>query len=265
MTPDRVRPEKTIPRIGPLALPSPSPSASPEGCDPDTVVGTCPGTLTFTYGFTANASPRHGGAQSKKLGLAFAVYVTRRLFVEVDNDNMVSTKTARAPRVTGFGDTTVYAGYDALLEGPGRPSITLIYGIKASTASSAKGLGSGEMDHTILSAIGKTFGFQNRSYAEFDVGDYIAGRSSANGFDHFPFAAGIFERKLDDKKRYKLHMEVGGDFATSESNAGMYSLNYLQTTLSPNLAIRTGVRIGLTPNVSRAGLYVALKFSGRIK
>jgi hypothetical protein len=257
----------TGPRVGvlsPTAAPTPSPTPS-EGCDPNTVVGTCPGTYSFTYGFSANASPRSGGAQTEKAGFAFAVYMTRRIFLELDNDNVVSSKASPDPRITGFGDTTLYVGADALLEKKGRPGITVLYGVKAPTASSRKGLGSGEVDHTLIGAFSKTLGRESRTYFEFDIGDYIAGETNSRGFNHFPFAAGILRRKLDRDKKYTLHLEIGGDFATKNSDADLYTLDYLETKLSDHVSLRTGGRFGLTTNVSRAGLYLALKFSGNLK
>jgi len=264
VTPDRVQPEKTKAGVA-VATATPAPGE----CDPDTVKGTCPGTYSFSYGFSANARPRQGGAQTEKAGVAFAVYFTRRAFFEVDNDNVVSIKPASGDRVTGFGDTTIYVGADALLESKSRPALTLLYGIKAPSASATKGIGSGEVDHTLIAAIGKTFR-NGRTYFEFDGGDYIAGRANASGFDHFPFASAFLSQKLDHNNRYKLHLEVGGDFATSKSNADMYSLNYLETRLSKKddktyVGLRTGARIGLTPNISRAGLYLALKVAGNLK
>jgi hypothetical protein len=232
----------------------------------------CPtekGTYSFSYGFSANAQPRQGGAQTEKAGLAFAAYFTCRMFVEIDNDNVVSIKPAAANRVTGLGDTTVYLGVDALSESKSRPALTLLYGIKAPSASATKGLGSGQVDHTLIAAIGKTFS-DGRTYLEFDGGDYIAGRVNASGFDHLPFASAFLSQKLGRNSRCKLHLEVGGDFATTKSNADMYSLNYLETRLSKKEAktyvgLRTGARIGLTPNISRAGLYLALKVAGNLK
>ena len=257
--PERITPDRPARGVSAQAAPTPG------ECDPDTVVGTCPGTYSFVYGFTANASPRHGGAQTEKAGFAFNVYVTRRVFVELDNDNVVSSKAEPAARVTGFGDTSFYIGADAVLEGKGHPGLSLAYGIKAPTADSSKGLGSGKVDHTLLGIVNKTLGAKKPTYIEVDIGDYIAGRSSSDGFDHFPFGAIILKQALDDKKKYKLHFEVGGNFATSKSNAEVYTLEYLETKLSKHFALRTGGRFGLTPNVSKAGLYLGLKVTGNLK
>jgi hypothetical protein len=259
-----VRPERVTDRPEPGTS---AQAAQPGECDPATVEGTCPGTFAFIYGFNANASPRHGGAQSEKAGFAFNFYVTRRIFLELDNDNVISSKTEPAARVTGFGDTTFYVGADAVLEGKGHPGLTLAYGIKAPTADSSKGLGSGKVDHTLLGVFTKTLGTKRPrpTYLEFDIGDYIARRADASGFDNFPFSALVMKQWLDKKKKYRMHFELGGNFATSKSNAEVYTLEYLETKLSEHFALRTGGRFGLTPNVSRAGLYLGLKVTGNLK
>lgn len=258
ISPEGAKAEPT-PDLGPTVL-----AEKEDECE--SIVGTCPGTYSFNYGFSANAAPRHGGPQAQKAGFAFAVYVTPRVFLEVDNDNVVSIKDASTPRVTGLGDTSFYIGADILMEGKGHPAVTLLYGIKAPTASSSKGIGSGKVDHTLLAAIGKSIG---RTYFEVDLGDYIAGQAN-DSVDHFPFAAAFLKRKLDAKNRFILHTEVGGEFATKESNATMYNLNYLETRLSKKdskhyIGLRTGARFGLTPNVSRAGFFLGLKFAGNLR
>jgi hypothetical protein len=257
-----IRPERVLPRpgrAGPRVGGLPAPAGAPALCDPDTVVGTCPGTYTFNYGFTAAATPRDGGAETEKAGFAALIYVTRRVFIEVDNDNVISSRPDDADRETGFGDTTVYAGVDAFLEGQGRPGVSFLYGLKIPTASSDKGLGTGMVDHTLLVAVMKTFG---RSQVELDVGDYMAGRQDAGGLDHFPFVTGLLFQTLGSDDRYKLRLEVGGDLPTGHSDAAFYSLAQLQVGVTKHLSFRVGGRFGLTSNVSRAGLYVGIKVAG---
>jgi hypothetical protein len=242
---------------------------STDECDPDTVRGTCPWSYAFTYGFNAGAPPRHGGNQTEKAGFAFATYLTKRLSVEFDNDNVVSIKPPSADRFSGFGDTTIYVGYDAILEenGHSHPALSFTYGLKAPTANSVKGVGSGEVDHSLDVTIMKTSG---QNYFQVDAGDYFAGRAKASGFDQQAFLSGFLLRTLDQNGKYKLHLEVGGDFATSKSNADMYSLDYLERRFTKKdaktyVALRLGARIGLTPNVSRAGFYIALRVKGNLK
>ena len=50
-----------------------------------------------------------------------------------------------------------------LLEKKGQPGLTVLYGIKALMASVSKGIGTGEVDQTLLAAIGKTLGSSSRS------------------------------------------------------------------------------------------------------
>jgi hypothetical protein len=252
------------------AQPTPSPTPEPEPeptpfCD-TSKPGTCPGTFSFTYGFSAGARPRHSAGTSQRTvgGFAFSTYVTRRVFVEIDNDNFVSRKPDTGPRATGIGDTVLIVGGDPLLEkeGSSRPAIYALYGVKIPTASSTKGIGSGEVDHFVAAAVNRTLG---RSYLELNFTEYFSGRSDSGGFDETSSLAGVFERTVGRKGKAKLHFEVGGTFATEASNAEMYTFDYVQFAVSDRAAVRVGGRFGLTPNVSRAGLYLALKFNGNLK
>jgi hypothetical protein len=248
------RPSKDRPAPSPRLIVGAAPGAK---CDPDTVEDTCPWTYTLIYGFTANAAPRDGGADTAKAGLAFNLYLDHRDFVEVDNDNVLSSHQAPADRVTGFGDTTFYVGRDLVLDKPQHPSITIEYGIKAPTASKDKGLGSGQVDHTYLVAVGKSV---DKTSLEFDIGDYLAGNGS--GFDHAPFWTAIVKQKVGEAQKFAVHAEVGGDFATSQAKADAYTLDYLETVLNKHVTLRTGGRFGLTSNVARAGVYVGVKVTG---
>jgi hypothetical protein len=189
--------------------------------------------------------------------------VARRVFVEVDNDNFVSLKPDTAARSTGFGDTVLIIGGDPLLEieGSNRPAIYTAYGIKIPTASSSNGIGSGQVDHFVLVGVDRTLG---RTYLELNFTEYFAGKDGG-GFSKTSNMSGIIERVLGVKKKALFHFEVGGAFATQESNAEMYTLNYLEYAFNNRVSIRAGGRAGITPNVPRAGLYLALRFKGNLK
>lgn len=265
--PERVQTEEKISQTPLTTAITPTATPFPDGedCDPNTVDGTCPGTFSFTYGFSAGASPRSGGNSSIRAGFSFAAYVTKRVFVVLDNDNVISNKDSMGERTTGFGDTSIYAGADIFLEKTKTPSLTVLYGIKAPTASVSKGIGSGEVDHTILGAVGKTFGTNRKTYLEFDVGNSFAGKQDSGGFDSYPFAALFLRQKLDKNKKFTLHLELGGTFRASGYEGDMYNLSYLETQVTPSTALRVGGRFGITDNVSRAGLYVGIKFNGNLK
>lgn len=276
--PDMIERETTpsVPAVGIRSVttnktkPSPSPTPDPEPeptpfCD-TSKPGTCPGTFSFSYGFTAGARPRHSAGTSQRAvgGFAFSTYVTRRVFVELDNDNFVSRKPDTGPRTTGIGDTVLIVGGDPLLEkeGSSRPAIYALYGVKIPTASSTKGIGSGQVDHFVAAAVNRTLG---RSYLELNFTEYFSGKPDSGRFDETSSLAGVFQRTVGRKGKAKLHFEVGGTFATQASNAEMYTLDYVQFAVSERAAIRIGGKFGLTPNVSRAGLYIALKLNGNLK
>jgi hypothetical protein len=250
------------------ACPSPTPDPSPPEpfCDPEKG-GTCPGTYVFTYAFNAKARPRHsaGTAETETAGFAFFVYATRRIFFEIDNDNVVSQKVQNADRVTGVGDTTLIGGGDLLLENESQPNVSVLYGIMLPSASQTKGLGSGEIDHLLLGSVSKSFGLDARNSLGLDTGVYFAGKGNDNGFYKIPIATGSFERVLDCSRKYIFHAEIGGSFRTEDIKAEIYNLNYLKINLSDRVQWRIGGRVGLTPNSPRVGFFTAIRFDGNLK
>jgi hypothetical protein len=274
------RPEKAelaLPTPSPEAIapPPPSPAAVP-GATPEEPAeiekpGTDPGTFFFIYGVNALARPRHEDGTASKVvgGFGFNVYVTRRIFVEIDNDNFVSRKPLLGTRTTGFGDTSLLVGGDAVFENSetSRPNVSFFYGVKFPSASAEKQLGSGEIDHVLFGTVNKNLrGRFAKSFVELDFVEYFAGKGGGNGFAKSSSLAGVFRQWLNDSRTNRLHFEVGGTFATKESNAEMYNLDYFEHFLpGKRMSFRIGGKFGLTPNVSRAGLYVALTLNGKLK
>jgi|GEM_PF-5815008 len=259
-----------IPSPAPDVRPNAVPGETSESEEPEEPKsGTDPGTFFFIYGVNAGARPRHEQDTATRVvgGFGFSVYVTRRIFVEVDNDNFVSRKPLMGSRSTGFGDTLLLVGGDAVLEKEetNKPNVSFFYGVKFPSASVEKNLGSGEIDHVLFGTVNKNLGgrFSN-SFVELDFVEYFAARGGGNGFAKTSSLAGVYRHWLTDTKR--LHFEVGGTFATKESNAEMYTLDYFEHFLgNKKMSFRVGGRFGLTPNVSRAGLYVALTVNGKLK
>ncbi|HEY6232935.1 MAG TPA: hypothetical protein VIW64_16855 [Pyrinomonadaceae bacterium] len=261
----------------PLALPAASPGASPAPSPEQTSAaaateeeGTDPGTFFFIYGVNALARPRHEDGTATKVvgGFGFNVYLTRKIFIEVDNDNFVSRKPLMGSRTTGFGDTLILVGGDALFENreTSKPNLSFFYGVKFPSASAAKGLGSGEIDHMLFGTVNKNLrGRFGKSFVELDFLEYFAGKDGGNGFAKTSSLAGVFRQWLNDGRTNRLHFEVGGTFATKESNAEMYNLDYFEHFFrNRTMSFRIGGRLGLTPNVPRAGLYTALTVNGKL-
>ncbi len=277
------RPEKAelaLPAPSPAAIAPPStvaaasPGATPEATPEPVEVeqpGTDPGTFFFIYGVNVAARPRHEEDTSSRVvgGFGFNVYVTRRIFVEVDNDNFVSRKPLLGSRTTGVGDTLLIVGGDAVFEKreTSKPNLSFFYGVKLPSASVEKKLGSGEVDHVLFGTVNKNLrGRFSKSFVELDFVEYFAGKGGGNGFAKTSSLAGVFRQWLNDTKTNRLHFEVGGTFATKESNAEMYNLDYFEHFLAnKKMSFRIGGKFGLTPNVSRAGLYAALTLNGKLK
>jgi hypothetical protein len=275
------RPQKAelaLPAPSPEAMapPPPSAAASPGATPEEAAVeteepGTDPGTFFFIYGVNVAARPRHEAETATKVagGFGFNVYVTRRIFVEIDNDNFVSRKPLIGSRTTGFGDTQLIVGGDAVFENSetSKPNLSFFYGVKFPSASAEKKLGSGEVDHFLFGTVNKNLrGRFSKSFIEADFVEYFAGRGGGNGFAKTSSLAGVFRQWLNDNKTNRLHFEIGGTFATKESNAEMYNLDYFEHFLAnQKMSFRLGGKFGLTPNVPRAGLYVALTLNGKLK
>ena len=284
---ERTRTERQEPLQPPPPTPSPTPSASPfvtaspslaqpsPTASPATTVtaeeeeeelGSDPGSTFFLYGVNVFARPRHEQGTSTKGagGFALNIYLTRRVFVEIDNDNFVSLKPIGGDRTTAFGDTVLIVGADALLEKDEskRPNISFYYGVKVPTGSESKGIGTGEVDHILFGLVSKTLGQSKKSYAELNFTEYFAGDGAGN-FGKTSSLGGVFKQWLV-KEKYRLHFEIGGTFATKDSNAEMYNLDYFEY-FRGSVSFRLGGRVGLTPNVPRAGFYAAMTWSGNIK
>lgn len=266
--------QKETPTPSPVSVISPSvvPAASPEPDEAEEPKpGTDPGSFFFIYGVNASARPRHKEGTATKVvgGFGFNVYLTRRIFVEVDNDNFVSRKPLLGSRATGVGDTLLIVGGDALLEDSetSRPNVAFFYGIKLPSASSEKGLGSGKIDHVLFGTVNKNLGGRfSKSFVELDFVEYFAGRGAGNGFAKTSNLAGVYRQWLNDGRTNRLHFEIGGTFATKESNAEMYTLDYFEHFFrNKTMSFRIGGKFGLTPNVPRAGVYVALTVNGKLK
>src|SRR5437763_2328809 len=166
---------RLLPRLLPAALlclaacvaaraqmPTPTPQSDDDG--PDFIVPARPtasnpaefqrpGVLQLEYGFNGNwRAP--GGSSEADTPLALRFAVSRRLLLEFDGDTPLSLGLA-GTRATGAGDTQL--GVQAVLqhEARSRPGVAVAYYVKLPTASAARGLGTGRVDHSLLALVSK--------------------------------------------------------------------------------------------------------------
>lgn len=235
---------------------------------PEDLPGTCPGTFSLVYTFTARARPRQGDNPTdlRGLGLAFNVYVTPRLFLELDQDHVLSQRAAEQVRATGVGDTTLIVGGDVLLEKPRspRPGLALLYGLKLPTASARTELGSGHVDHQVALNLHKTFA---HDYLEFDAGLILARTPNSENMRVATLGAGVLSGLVQHSlnARHLLHFQLDATLPGHGYKGDLAALSFWQVRLNERIALRVGALTGLTSNTPRVGAYVALQWEDNLR
>ena len=135
-----------------------------------------PGVLQLEFGFNSNFNAP-GASSTYDFPLALRFAVSRRLLLEFDGDNPLSQNSAGV-RTTGTGDTQLGVQVVLQHEKETRPGFSLAYYLKLPTASSAKGLGSGRVDHNFIAFVSKKIG---GTTVDFNASYLLAGRTSTSG------------------------------------------------------------------------------------
>lgn len=216
-----------------------------------------PGVLQLEYGYNANFhAAEFSVEQDTPLALRFAV--NRRLLLEFDADSPASQTVSEEGfgkvRMTGAGDTQL--GVQAVLqpENKSRPGISLAYYIKLPTASSAKGLGTGRVDHNFIGLVSKKFG---ETTIDFNAIYLLAGRtSSSDGFASSGQAALAVSRNLN--KHFGIQGEISGMSRNDEQSGALFGLGVVTYQLNRRVVFDGGVRVGLTADAPRAGIVAGI-------
>jgi hypothetical protein len=210
-----------------------------------------PGVLQLEFGYNANFhAPGVSTAQDLPLALRFAV--SRRVLLEYDGDNPVS-QTAGGVRTTGLGDTQLGIQFVLQHEQESQPGVAFAYYIKVPSASSAKGLGTGRVDHNFIALISKKLGSTTIDFNAFYL---LSGRPSDNGHASSGQAALAASHNLT--KRLELQGEISGFSRNDEQPGGMFGLTAVAFQVNRRLVLDTGVRFGLSHDMPHAGLFAGL-------
>ena len=215
-----------------------------------------PGVLQIEYGYNANFhASEFSTEQDTPLAVRFAV--NRRLLIELDTDSPFSQTVSQNEfgkvRMTGAGDTQL--GIQAVLqpENKSRPGVSLAYYLKLPTASSAKNLGTGRVDHNFIGLFSKTFG---RTTVDFNAIYLRAGRTSSDGFASSGQAALAASRNLS--KKIGIQGEISGLSRNDEQTGALFALGVVTYQLNKRVAFDSGLRIGLTSAAPRAGIVAGM-------
>jgi hypothetical protein len=136
------------------------------------------GVVEFEYGFDhqwLGAGDRHNDLSG---GLRFGI--TPNLDFHWASASFLNVANGTGSQ-TGFGDTWLGLKYRFLRQTKHRPSLGLFYAAKAPSASYLRGLGSGQVDHSISFLASKDV---RRFHFDFNVIQLLAGRPNAPGNDH---------------------------------------------------------------------------------
>jgi hypothetical protein len=213
-----------------------------------------PGVLQLEVGYNANfRAPGTHLQQDMPLAMRFAV--SRRVLLEFDGDSP-NLRSDAGVRTTGAGDSQL--GIQVVLhhendENEKRPGFSVAYYIKLPTADSAKGLGTGRVDHNFIALVSrKTHG----TTLDFNAIYLVSGRTTDNG--HASSGQAAFAASHDVRKRAGIQGELSGYSRNDEQSGALFALAAFTYKLKPRLVIDTGLRFGLTHDASRAGLFAGL-------
>jgi hypothetical protein len=210
-----------------------------------------PGVLQLEFGYNSNfRAPGVSTEQDLPLALRFAI--SRRLLFEFDGDNPLS-QTAGGVRMTGLGDTQLGIQFVLQPENESRPGIALAYYIKLPSASSAKGLGTGRVDHNFIALVSKKI---EGTTVDFNAFYLRAGRTTDNGHASSGQAALAASRNLTE--RLGLQGEISGSSRNDAQPAAAFALGAVAYQVNRRLAVDTGVRFGLSHDTPRAGFFAGL-------
>ncbi len=224
-----------------------------------------PGVLQLEYGYDANFRSRDVRTeQTAPLALRFAA--SSRLLLELGLDTFKSETDAETrERETGVGAARIGVQVVALKDTERHPALAFAYYLKLPTASEEKGLGTGRYDHKFMFLLSKQVG-------KFDLdfnGAYLNhGSEDAEGRESGGQGAFSFSREFEN--RFGFTGEVSGQSLDEVQPRGVYALAALTRKVNRRLQLDGGVRVGLTPDAPRGGVFAGMTvgvadFFGRSK
>lgn len=157
----------------------------------------------------------------------------------------------------GFGDNWLGAQWRLYKQTPRVPSLAVGYAAKIPTASAAKGLGTGEVDHALTFLASKDF--RGRHF-DFNVTRFWIGRQNASGFDtneqlNLTFAQTLY-------RNLQFQGEFYGDTRLNAANPSFASgLGALVWLVTKRLEVDAGLDTGITQLAPRRRVFVGFTYS----
>lgn len=158
---------------------------------------------------------------------------------------------------SGFGDNWIGPQVRIYRQTTRVPSIAFSYAAKIPSASSAKGLGSGRVDHQLTLLLSKDL---LGVHFDFNASAFFIGRPGAAGFDRTAQFNLAFGHAL--YKTLQIQGELYGDTRLNPLTPGFASgLAALVWNLTPRLEIDSGLDTGMTSGAPRRRIFAGFTYS----
>jgi hypothetical protein len=211
-----------------------------------------PGVLQLETGFNSNF---HASGVSSEADppIAIRFAVNLRVLLEADIDAIISQEAPNEARATGFGDCQFGIQTVLMHERETSPGVALAYYIKAPTASSSRGLGTGRVDHNFIALVSKTF---DKTTLDFNAAYLLAGRTSASG--HASSGQGAFAISQGLTSHFGVQGEISGFSRNDQQPGAITELSVVTYQVNDRLVLDAGVRVGLTHAAPSSGFVAGM-------
>ena len=158
---------------------------------------------------------------------------------------------------SGFGDNWFGPQIRVYKQTRRVPSIALSYAVKVPSASAARGLGSGRVDHEITLLISKDV---LSMHFDLNASEFFVGRAGATGFDRASQFNVAFGHAL--YKNLQIQGEFYGNTRLNNVTSGLISgLSALVWNITPRLEIDGGVDSGITSGAPRLRIFAGFTYA----
>lgn len=211
-----------------------------------------PGVLQLESGYNANFHA-FGVSSEQDTPIAIRFAASSSVLLEADVDAVISQTATGQQKTTGFGDCQLGIQTVLFHERQTSPGVAVAYYIKAPTASSTDGLGTGRVDHNFIALVSKTV---DRTTLDLNAICLVAGRTSRKG--HASSGQGAFAVSEALTKRFGVQGEISGFSRNDEQRGAMVGLSVATYQVSERLVLDAGVRFGLTHGAPSSGFVAGM-------
>lgn len=207
-----------------------------------------PGVLQVESGITSYSGRNSAGGRSSPLGLRFAPNKCIRL--DFDIEVFTSQREAGERRMTGVGNSGLSIKYIFRTEPDKRLAVAASYAISLPTASRAKNLGSGRVDHNLQLILQRTVGKNDFVFNALYLNN---GREDRGGRLSGAQAVIGYGRELP--KNFSLVNEIYAQTIDAAGGPrGIYTQTVFAYKINKRLRLDTGIRFGFGQDAPRVGI-----------